>query len=40
MIETLQARYGFTVMPFTAAIPARPCPAPPRTKKPSPGSAG
>ena len=22
MIETLQARYGFTVLPFTAAIPA------------------
>ncbi len=21
MIETLQSRYGFTVMPFTAAIP-------------------
>ena len=21
MIETLQARYGFTVLPFTAAIP-------------------
>jgi len=40
MIENLQARYGFTIMPFGSAIPAAALFGSAATKKPPPGCAG